>query len=279
MIVGVDVFSGYGRIDWARVAASGVKFAFVKCSEGNEPMRNDSRFAENVAGCKAAGIYVGAYHFSYALTTKTVGDGRSPEEQARRAYGACGGLGMKPGELPPVIDAEWPEVGDWGKWGVTAASLSGWHRAYCEEATRLWGRKPIIYTYPFWWRTVNASVDQTWARDYPLWIANYTHSGLWSPPDDAKPIIPNPWDDWVFWQFSAKGSTLQVPGIQACPVDRDVFRGDLDALRRLANIEPEAPTLPDLPQVNTPIVHESVDAVPDAVAEYQKRRDGERGEE
>lgn len=264
MIFGVDVYSGYGAIDWIKARDEGdVKFAFLKCTEGNEPARDDSRFAENLVGCQKAGIYAGAYHFPYPLPSgPSLPAGRSPREQAVRAHKTSGGLGMVAGELPHVVDAEWPEVGDWGKWGVTAASLSEWLREYCEHASELWGRPPIIYTYPFWWRALASAADVSWAAKYPLWIANYMHLGAGTPPDVLRPFVPSPWDDWLFWQFSAKGSMERVPGIGACPVDRDVFRGSMAALRRLAMVEPDGDTWPSFPIVHPR--HFTDDEPPDA---------------
>lgn len=243
MIPGFDCYVGYGVIDFAQVAAAGYKFVFVKMAEGNEPARNDTAFYRNVADAKAHGLYVGGYFFPYPLRSGPgLPAGRSAREQAKRAHEVCHGLGSKPGELPHVVDAEWPEIGDWGRWGVDAAFISQWLREYCEAATELWGRKPVIYTYPFWWKAIAASADVAWAADYDLWIANYTHSGEGLPTATEAPYIPKPWTDYAFHQFSAKGSAVRLPGVPACPVDRDVFRGSLDDLRRLANIDPDADT-------------------------------------
>lgn len=255
---GVDVFSGYGVIDWGAAAVAGVQFAYIKCTEGNEPIRNDRAFARNAANARGAGIYVGAYHFPYPLPPDASKPGRSPREQAERAFAASQGLGTQPGELPHVVDAEWPEVGSWGKWGCTGPQISAWLREYCEHATELWGRKPLIYTYPFWWRALAASADVSWAKEYGLWIANYTHSGPGTPPETSRPQIPPPWDDWLFWQYSAEGSGVRVPGIPACPLDRDVFRGDINGLRKLALIDPDADTVPEIRIVDQPIVHPPV---------------------
>ena len=65
MLRGIDVSENNGAIDWPTVAAAGIQFAMVRCSYGLHS--KDSRFAENVAGAKAAGLKVGAYHYSYAL--------------------------------------------------------------------------------------------------------------------------------------------------------------------------------------------------------------------
>ncbi len=247
MIPGVDVYSGYGLIDWRAVYYSGRRFAFIKMGEGNEPRKNDVLFRTNVDEARAAGLYVGGYLFPYPLPSGFGAPaGRTPEQQAARAWSLAAGLGTNPGELPLVVDAEWPEVGDWGKWGCTAASINLWLRQFCEAVTRLWGRKPILYTYPFWWRVIASATDVSWAADYPLWIANYTHSGEGMPPDGAAPVVPGPWDDWAFWQHSAKGSLVRVPGISSCPVDRNVFNGSLDDLRKLAGIDPDADTDPEI---------------------------------
>lgn len=129
---------------------------------------------------------------------------------------------MGPGELPPALDAEWPEVGDGGKWGVTAASMSAWLHEYCVEVEVLWGRKPIIYTYPFYWKAMASAADVSWAAAYDLWIANYMHIEKDELPPDAAPIIPPPWSDWTGWQWSADRG-VRVPGI-AVDVDRNVVR-------------------------------------------------------
>lgn len=262
MILGVDVFSGYGVIDWAAAAQAGVRFAYVKCTEGNEARRDDTAFTRNVAGCKAAGVLVGSYHFPYPLPSgQGLPVGRSPREQAERAYEACGGLGERPGELPHAVDAEWPEVGEWGKWGCTAKQLSDWLREYCIHATLLWSRQPIIYTYPFWWKALAGAADVSWAAEYDLWIANYTHPGDGLPKPHEGPIVPAPWTDYAIHQFSADKSPTRVPGIPVCPLDRNVIR-DEETLRRLARLD-ETPTEPAIVPaiqsvVDLPIVHPKI---------------------
>lgn len=250
MIPGVDVSSVQGVIDWPRVASSGVRFAWLKCTQGNDGA--DPTFGRNMKGCRDTGVYVGAYHYAYGLPPRVAGDGRSPQEEARRFFNASSGLGRGYGELPPAIDAEHPEVGKWGQWGCTAPQLSEWLRVFADEVAQLWGRAPIVYTYPFWWRTMAASADVSWAAQYPLWIANYMGIDGTEPPTAGRPFVPPPWADWTVWQWSANKGR-RVPGI-ATDVDRNVFRGNLDGLRRLANVDPDAPTLPDLPSRRPPAV-------------------------
>lgn len=248
MIHGIDVSAVQGTIDWPRVALSGIRFAWSKCGQGNDG--HDPNFQKNVAGCRLTGIYPGAYWFAYSLPSRRVGDGRSPREEAERFFRLSGGIGRLPGELPPALDLEWPEVGEWGKWGCSAAQIGAWHREFATEVTQLWGRLPILYTYPFWARAVHAGGAFEWAADYPLWIANYMHIEKYEPPPEAKPYIPKPWTTWTAWQWSAdKGR--HIPGILT-DIDRNLFNGTVDDLRRFAGIDPDADTQPEGVQ---PIVH------------------------
>lgn len=248
MIHGIDVSAVQGTIQWPKVALSGVRFCYAKCGQGNDGA--DPMFAANVKGCREVGIYPGAYWFAYNLPSVRPGDGRTPREEAQRFFRLSGGLGRTPGELPPAIDCEWPEVGEWGKWGCNAKQISEWHRDFAMEVTQLWGKLPIIYTYPFFWRAVSAGADVLWAAQYPLWIANYMHIDKPEPPPEAKPILPGPWPAWTIWQWSAdKGR--HIPGILT-DIDRNLFHGDEAALRQFVDVDPERETLPETP---APIIH------------------------
>ena len=261
MILGVDVHAGYQMIDWERVAKAGVRFAIVKCTLGNEPAGDDRLFARNVAGAKAAGILVGAYHFAFPLPSGSLlPRGRSPKEQAERFFTVSKGLGANVGELPPALDFEWPArwdktkfvdannngvldageklVDQWARWGISAASISEWGLECLEHLKRLWGRVPMIYEYPHFREMLGEyGKGAVWTR-YPLWIATYPESARATtlPPPGAKPILNAPWSDWAIWQFSADGSPMRIDGIPVSPIDRNVIR-DEATLRRLAMLD------------------------------------------
>lgn len=61
-IKGIDVSHWQGNIDWNKVAADGIKFAFIKATEGTT--LKDKKFETNVSGANAVGIKTGAYHFA-----------------------------------------------------------------------------------------------------------------------------------------------------------------------------------------------------------------------
>ncbi len=236
MILGIDAYEDYGAVDWARAQAAGVRFAFLKCTQGND--FKDPKFDRYAEGCRNVGIAAGPYLFGYPLPADDKHPGRAPEDQARRLYQDCNGLGSQPGDLPPVLDLEWPphferEKGTskildrWTEWKVGREFIAAWGLACLAELERLFHRTPILYTYPDFWGSLGpAGKDPAFAR-YPLWIANYTAPKDWLP--TGKPIVPAPWTDWTIWQFSADGSSVRIPGVPACPLDRNVVR-DLDAL-------------------------------------------------
>lgn len=61
-IKGIDVSHWQGDINWKKVAADRIKFAFIKATEGTT--LKDNKFETNVSGANAAGIKTGAYHFA-----------------------------------------------------------------------------------------------------------------------------------------------------------------------------------------------------------------------
>ena len=94
---GIDVSENNGAVDWNAVAAAGYQFAIVRASYGRTGV--DDRFLENVEGAHAAGLKVGAYHYSYALNA----------EQAAEEAAHCGQIIANAGvllELPVWYDME-----------------------------------------------------------------------------------------------------------------------------------------------------------------------------
>lgn len=69
--IGISVRQDDGDIDWNQVSASGVKFAMIRAGfrgRTDGKIYSDSKFAENVEGAIAAGISVGVYFTSRAIS-------------------------------------------------------------------------------------------------------------------------------------------------------------------------------------------------------------------
>ena len=68
---GIDVSRHQGEIDWSLVAQDGVEFAFIRVGYrgyGSGKMMEDEYFEENITGALQAGIKVGVYFYSQAVT-------------------------------------------------------------------------------------------------------------------------------------------------------------------------------------------------------------------
>lgn len=81
VLQGIDVSTFQQDIDWQAVADSGIAFAVIRAGYrgyGKGGIVEDDRFRQNVAGACAAGLRVGLYFFSQAVTppsTATAGRG------------------------------------------------------------------------------------------------------------------------------------------------------------------------------------------------------------
>ncbi|MDX2092011.1 MAG: GH25 family lysozyme [Kofleriaceae bacterium] len=194
---GIDVSYHQDTIQWAKVRKAGIRFAFIRVSDGTT--FEDPRFSANWDGARSARIVRGAYQFF------------RPEESAiKQADMLIAAIARDPGELPPAIDVE-------VSGGRTRPQVTTAIRVWVDRVRARLGVEPIVYTSPELWGDLTGNADLS---TQPLWIAHYT---------TGCPRVPPEWSAWTFWQHSKSGT---VPGIKG-PVDLDVFNGDSDALRRL----------------------------------------------
>jgi GH25 family lysozyme M1 (1,4-beta-N-acetylmuramidase) len=196
---GIDVSNWQGTIDWSTVAATGVRFAVIKATEGRT--YDDPYYAANLKGATANGIVAGAYHF--ARPDSSDGD---PGAEADHFVSVAD---PTPGEIVPVLDLE--QAGH-----LSVTNLQDWTKRWLARVTSLTGVRPMIYSSPSFW--TEHMGDTTWFANhgYDLyWIANW---GVTTPATPA-----NDWGGhgWTIWQWT---SCQHVKGISGC-VDGDRFRG------------------------------------------------------
>lgn len=208
---GIDVSHYQKRIDWVRVKESGVNFAIIKATEGNNFV--DPRFDYNWTRTRQLGILRGAYHFFRPKVAPLAQVGQ---------FMKIAGQTLHSTDLPPVLDIEAsPEYVrlEWKEFKVEERLRRV--RVWLEAIESETGKKPIIYTGFYSWFDYLGNSDMF--VDYPLWIAAY---------NVPSPRIPaNNWGGhgWTFWQQTGKGV---VPGIrdEAASVDLDIFRSTLHDL-------------------------------------------------
>lgn len=195
---GIDVSRWQGTIDWPRVAASGITFAFIKATDGIDGSTwVDPEYATNMAGARAAGIVVGSYHFARPdLTT--------PDDALVEARWFANNLDLRPGDLPPVLDIE---VKD----GLDTGQMTLWALEFLEELRRITGVSGLVYTSPSWWEREFADSTAIAQAGFGLWLAHWTRQ------DPRVPAGNWNGEGWTIWQYTSTGS---VPGITG-NVDRN----------------------------------------------------------
>lgn len=206
---GVDASHYQGQMNWERIAEQGVTFAFLKATEGSGTV--DDCFADNWNNARAAGLYVGAYHFfSFDSAAETQADNY------------CAVVPDDADALPPVIDLEYyrrdnlPDVQD------VRENL----RILLERLQSAYGKKPIIYTTKKCWENYLKGTD----LEYTLWIRSIFKS-------PSRSFSP----EWTFWQYNPRGMLDGYTGGDVL-IDLNIFRGSQEDFRRFAGYEIGAPT-------------------------------------
>jgi GH25 family lysozyme M1 (1,4-beta-N-acetylmuramidase) len=208
-LLGIDVSNHQGLVDFAAVKRAGYAFVFLKATEGVG--FTDGMFATDRAKARAAGLVVGAYHFSSA------GD---PIAEANAFCAVVGSLTT--GDLV-VLD-----------WETSAPNPPAWCKAWLDRVSAILGVKPLIYLN----QTERDGFDWTpvVSGDYGLWIAQY--DGNQSVPASGK------WPTVALKQDTSSGS---VPGV-AGGVDVDVFYGDANTLAAYGYQGDTMPTAQEIAQ-------------------------------
>ena len=196
--IGIDVSEFQGEdIDWKQVRGSGIEFAIIRLGyraygETGELVLDDM-FDRNVQGALDAGLDVGVYFFSQAVTP-----GEAVEEaefvlEHIRGYEIDG---------PVVYDTE--EIkGDTARTdNNTRQEFTNYCKVFCDTIKHS-GYDPMIYANMKW---MAFTLDMEQLTDYSFWYADY-HD------------VPQCPYDYEIWQYSETGA---VPGINA-NVDLNVW--------------------------------------------------------
>lgn len=194
---GVDVSEHQLDIDWKQVAASGVDYAYIRVgwrgyTEGG--LFEDAYFERNIQGALDAGLHVGVYMFSQAVTV---------QEAIEEADFVLERIGKYNVTLPVVFDWEKIEAAEARSHGLTMELRTDCARAFCETVKSA-GYVPCVY---FNRNLGYYGYDLTRLTDYEFWFS-LPESGF-----------PNFYYACDMWQYSF---TETVPGI-AEPTDMNLW--------------------------------------------------------
>lgn len=205
-VEGVDVSSHQGNVPWSTLWDSGVRFAYVKATEGTT--YKNPYFTQQYNGSYDVGMLRGAYHFALP-------DVSSGATQA--TYFATSGGGWSPDgrTLPGVLDIEYNPYGA-TCYGLSQSAMVNWIRDFTNTYRELTGRDAVIYTSTAWWTECTGNYSGFASTD-PLWVARYASS---------PGTLPAGWTFYTFWQYTSSGPTVG---------DHDLFNGAMDRLQALAD--------------------------------------------
>lgn len=188
---GIDVSEFQGEdIDWEQVRDSGVEFVIIRLGyraygESGELVL-DAMYEQNIKGALDAGLDVGVYFFSQAVSAAEAVEEAEFVLEHLKPYKISG---------PVVYDTE--EI----KWDAartdknTDQEFTNYCKIFCETVEYA-GYHPMIYSNMKW---MAYTLDMTELSEYDFWYADYHE-------------IPQCPYDYRIWQYSESGA---VPGINA----------------------------------------------------------------
>jgi len=210
---GVDLSSHNGTVDFKAMTKAGVKYAWIKVTEGTTHI--NPGFEKKFNDARSENMPVGAYHFGRPDTSPN--DPNDWKKEADNFLTQLNKAGLECGDLVPVLDVEKGMKTDDNHnvhW-----CLHWLERVGCETNT-----KPIIYTARWAWQLYIMKAEEALQKElaaYPLWLASY-NSGV-EPKRKTKL-----WDEWDIWQWTGSG---KVPGVKGRCDQNWIAGGKLNELR------------------------------------------------
>ncbi len=201
---GIDVSKYQRDVDWAKAKAAGVDFAIVRVGYRGYgaagTMGGDAYAVQNIKNAYNAGVKVGIYFFSQAVTEAEA------EEEALYCHNFIQNNNLKQYiTLPVFIDYEYSPTGTSGR--LYDAHLTNEQRqSICDKfcsVIKKYGYEPGIYA------NFAMLTDDMYPTQSPLysdtcyWIARYNNATKY----------PN---KYTFWQYSSQGTVDGITGLVDC---------------------------------------------------------------
>lgn len=191
-MIGIDVSRYQENIDFEKVKNSGVEFVIIRIgvqSGAKKDISIDSYYLENIKKAKEAGLLVGVYLYSTAISPEIA------KEQAKWVIKTLDGVKL---DFPIAFD--WENWQYFREYEISLYDLSKSYLSFAEEIEKN-GYKAMLYGSKYY-------LENMWLDkgNYPVWLAHYTDKTNYS-------------GDHIMWQYSAIG---EVDGINNA-VDLDVY--------------------------------------------------------
>lgn len=195
---GVDVSYHQGVIDWNKVKAAGIDFAIIRMGYrgySTGALATDTKFTENMQGAINAGLKVGAYFFTEAITV---------DEAVAEAQYVANALAPYNVTMPVAIDWESNAAASDGGRKITAGLTKSQNTIICSafsDVIKSYGYTPMIYANKS--DLTNRLDGAALGQKYEIWLARYNSIADYNNP-------------YSIWQYSAGSATNKgsVDGIK-----------------------------------------------------------------
>ncbi len=185
-ILGIDVSKWNGTIDWNAVKNSGVSYVIIRCGyrgSSSGALIKDPKFDSNIKGATAAGLNVGVYFFSQAISEAEA------IEEASMVTELVKGYSLK---YPVFIDVEASNGrGD----TIDSSTRTAVCKAFCATIQNA-GYKAGVYSNKTW---LNEKMSASSLSSYKIWLAQYASAPTYS-------------GSYQMWQYSSKGTVAGISG-------------------------------------------------------------------
>ena len=185
---GIDVSKWQGKIDWKAVAGAGIEFAIIRVGyrgSATGVLVEDPYFKDNISGATKAGLKVGVYFFTQAVTEAEA------VEEASMAMELVKGYHLT---YPIFIDTE-GAGGDGRADSLNRSQRTKVVQAFCKTVQN-GGYKPGVYASTSWYKN-KLYAEQLSA--YFIWVAQYNSECTYTGKYDM-------------WQYTSSGKVSGISG-------------------------------------------------------------------
>ena len=205
----IDISNHNGSIDFVKVKASGIWGVIIKAGVtgygASHTMYKDDSFERNYQAAKAAGLHVGAYYYSGALTE---------DFAVKEAKFFLSIIAGKQFDLPVYMDVE-EEHSTTNMPALGRTKLTAVVKRWCETVENA-GYYTGFYTAKSW---CQAYLNMSELSRFTLWLAHWTSQTDYT-------------GAFGLWQYSATGSVSGISG----NVDMNYCYQDFPAIIKAAGL-------------------------------------------
>lgn len=187
--IGADISKYNGTVDFASLKDADVDFVMLRLGArgyGSGQIVLDEKFSENITKAAEAGIDIGIYFFSQAIT---------PEEAAEEANFVIQNLANYKVTYPIAFDMEYVQNDKARIEALSREEKTTITKAFLDTIKNA-GYKPMIYGTKEW---LIKQVDLTKLTDYDVWLSQ----------QEAMPDYPY---QFQMWQYTLEGDVMGVDG-------------------------------------------------------------------